>query len=253
MGTAANTGAAPEVGAVKPTGTTTLPNLSERSRWPRPVDDTGTETFVLFDVLEYQRIRDINALRWDLLGWYGGDKRRFWFKSEGEQYSSSRIGGEVDVQALYGTLITPYFDLQTGVRFEEHFEENNVGRVFAVVGLQGLAPYRFDIEPSLFLSNKGKVSGRFTATYDMLQTQRLIVQPRFETEFAFQRDEVFGVDRGINDFEAGFRVRYEIQREFAPYFRVSFRQSFGATKERVLREGGIPNQLQFVFGLRVWH
>ncbi len=221
---------------------------------PSPVSDHQTNSYTLFDLLEYQRIRGgIDALNWSLQGWRGGDVNRFWFKSEGTQYSSSRIGGQFDGQALYGRSISPYFDLQTGVRYEMHLEDRNVSRVFAVVALQGLAPYRFDLEPELFLSNKGKLSGRMTASTDWLLTQHLIVQPRLETEFAFQQDQEFRVDRGFNDAGAALRFRYEVRREFAPYVGVAFLQDFGANKPRAVNEGGISNQLQFVFGVRVWH
>ena len=230
----------------------TLPNLSAPG-WPEPVADSARYTSFLADLLEGQRIAGVKALRWDFLGWYGGDTRRLWFRSEGAVYPSGDPGGEVDVQVLYGTLISPFFDLQIGGRVEQHYERGTSPvRVFAVVGLQGLSPGRFEIEPALFVSNKGKVSGRFTASLDLYQTQRLVWQPRFETEIAAQQDEEFGVERGISDAEVGLRLRYEIRREYAPYVGVSYRQSFGATRERVRREGGNPNEVQFVFGVRTW-
>lgn len=253
-GEAANPQAAPQTGPpAAAQGTTTLPNLSDRSGWPSPTADDATYTFMLFDLLEYQRVGSVNALRWDFLGWRGGDRNRFWLKSEGELNFESPLGGEADLQLLYGRLISPFFDLQLGVRFEQHYErDSKPRRVFAVIGLQGLAPGRFEVEPALFLSNKGKVSGRFTGSLDLYQTQRLILQPRLETEFAAQRDDEFGVERGLSDVELGVRLRYEIRREFAPYFGVSYRRSFGATRERVLREGGAPNEVQFSVGVRMW-
>ncbi len=253
MGAAGDAPAIPQSGAASGgTGITTPPNSPGRANWPKPIDDNAHYSYFLVDLMEYQRIRDINAIRWDALGWYGGDKQRLWIKSGGELYGSSRAGGEADVQALYGRLIAPFFDLQAGVRYEKHFENTNPHRVFAVVGLQGLAPGRFEIEPAFFVSNKGKTSVRFTGTYETLLTQRLILQPRFETEIAFQRDSEFGVARGVNDIEVGLRLRYEVRRELAPYFGVTFRQSFDATAQRVLREGGVPNALEFVIGLRMW-
>ena len=123
---------------------------------------------------------------------------------------------------------------------ETHFERTTVTRGFAVLALQGLTPYGFEVEPELFLSNKGKVAMRFRGSREMFLTQRLILQPRVETEIAFQKDEVFGVDTGVNTAEAGLRLRYETRRQLAPYVGVAFRQSFGAAKARVLREGGAP-------------
>ena len=253
-GGAANPAAAPQVGPPGAgQGTKTLPNLSDRSGWPEPVADRLPFSLALFDLLEYQRVGSVNALRWDFLGWRGGDRNRLWFRSEGELNFVRPLGGEADLQMLYGRLISPFFDLLVGGRVEQHYERGrNPVRAFAVVSLQGLAPGRFEVEPSLFLSNKGKLSGRFTGSLDLYQTQRLILQPRFETEFAAQRDDEFGVERGIGDAELGLRLRYEVRREFAPYFGVSYRRSFGATRERVLREGGAPNEVQFSLGVRMW-
>ena len=231
----------------------TLPNLPEKSKWPEPVGDDMPYSYALFDLLEYQRVEGANALRWDFLSWRGGDKRRVWFKSEGDLKFASPLGGNADLQLLYGKLIAPFFDLQIGARVEQRYERGaRPTRAFAVVGLQGLAPGRFEIEPALFLSNKGKVSGRFTGSLDLYQTQRWIWQPRLETEFAAQRDNEFGVERGISNVEVGVRLRYEIRREYAPYFGISYRQSLGATRSRVIREGGASNEIQIVIGVRTW-
>lgn len=253
-GQAANPQAEPQTGSpAAARDTTTLPNLSDRSGWPSPTADDAPYTFRLFDLLEYQRAGGVNTMRWDFLGWRGGDRNRFWFKSEGELNFASPLGGEADLQLLYGRQITPFFDLQTGVRFEQHYErDSKPKRAFLVIGLQGLAPGRFEVEPALFISNKGKVSGRFTGSLDLYQTQRWIWQPRLETEFAAQRDDEFGVERGISDVEVGVRLRYEIRREYAPYFGISYRQSFGATRARVSREGGATNAIQIVVGVRTW-
>ncbi|HEY5870675.1 MAG TPA: copper resistance protein B [Candidatus Tectomicrobia bacterium] len=254
MGTTAQMPTGPHAGPHTAEGTPTLPNLADRSGWPSPVDDTATYSFLLFDLLEYQRNTDgLDALRWDILGWLGGDSNRFWFKSEGRKVFSSREGSEVEVQALYGRLIAPFFDLQVGLRYDQRLQRGaNPTRVYAVLGLQGLAPYWFDIEPTLFISNKGQVSARLTATYDVLLSQQLILQPRLETNVAFQKDEAIGIAAGFNDVELGGRLRYEIRREFAPYIGVTWKESIGATHRLTVREGGDPSHLAFVAGVRLW-
>ena len=234
-------------------GTTPLPDLAERSGWPSPVTDSETYGYLLFDRVEYQGGDGPNALRWDVLGWRGGDVHRFWFKSEGRQTNPSSRGSEYEVQALYGKLIAPFFDLQAGLRFDQRVERDaRPSRAYAVLGLQGLAPYRFDIEPALFLSQKGKLSGRFTGTYDILLSQQLILQPRLEANFALQKDEEIGTGAGFNDAELSFRMRYEIRREFAPYIGVTWKRSFGDTRQLILREGGDPKQFGVVVGARMW-
>ena len=227
--------------------TRTLDNLSPGRDLPPPVADQQQFSFLLFERLEYAE----DGLHWDLLGWRGGDIHRWWFKSEGDQSLRGR-GGEADVQLLRGRLITPNYDLQYGLRFEGQWGDGTRGRAFAVIGLQGLAPYRYEIEPALFISHEGHVSARFTATYDLPLTQRLILQPRLETNVALQRVERFGVGSGLNDLELALLLRYEIRREFAPYVGLSWRNSFGDTARFQRREGEDPHQLQVVFGVRAW-
>lgn len=226
---------------------------SERAGWPEPVADRATFGYLLFDNAEFQQASRPEAFRWDALGWRGGDVHRFWFKSEGRLATASSEGSEFEVQALYGKLISPFFDLQAGVRIDQRIRSgSDPTRVYAVLGVQGLSPYRFDIEPTLFLSQKGQLSGRFTATYDLSLSQRLIFQPRFETNLAAQRDEEIGAGAGWNDAEFGMRLRYEVRRELAPYIGVTWKESFGATHQLTTQAGGDPSHFVVALGARAW-
>lgn len=232
---------------------TTLPNLSEREGWPEPVADRTRFSFLLFDNLEYHRGSAPGALRWDVLSWYGGDVHRVWLKTEGTGDFREGAEREADAQVLYGKLLSPFFDLQMGMRVARVWGEGPAAtRVQAVIGLQGLAPYRYEIEPALFVGTDGKVSGRFTSTADVLLTQRLILQPRFETNFAAQRDEAFGLGSGINDIELGVRLRFEIRREFPPYIGITWKRSVGSTRALVTAGGEDASQLAIVAGIRMW-
>lgn len=234
-------------------GAAQTPAIVDRSGWPSPIADNMKHSYLLFDNLEYRRVEGKNALRWDILGWQGGDYERTWFKSEGLQSAARGAGGEADAQLLRGKLISPYFDLQYGLRVAGRWGEGPGRlRAYGVIGLQGLAPYRFDIEPALFISQQGKISGRFTGTYDVLLSQKLILQPRFETEVALQDDKAFGVGSGLNNTEFGLRLRYEIRREFAPYVGVTWLRRYGGAATLVRREGGDPSQFLGVTGVRMW-
>ena len=201
---------------------------SDRSTWVYPLGDRSTYSSYLFDLLEFQRVGDASRTRWNFVGWRGGDRQRLWVKSEGALEHRSQASGNVEVQALYGKLISPYFDFQAGVRVEQRREvPGNPIRTFAVVGLQGLAPYHFDLEPAMFLSHTGKISGRFAATYGVPITQRMTVQGRFEATAAAQQDIELGTQRGLNETEVGVRLRHEINRELAPYVGASYRRRFG--------------------------
>lgn len=242
-------------GAVRPAAQRpkeTLPNLTARAGWPEPVADSMPFGLLLFDLLEYRAGAGGDYARWDILGWRGGDYRRIWFKSEGAR-NFGKSGGDAEVQVLYGRLIAPFFDFQAGLRYDRRWgPEGSRGRALAAIGLQGLAPYRFEIEPTVFLSQNGDISARFTATQDILITQRLIVQPRIESNAAVQSVKAFGVGKGINDVELGLRLRYEISREIAPYVGVTWKRSMGQTADFLRNEGQRAETWQAVAGFRLW-
>lgn len=235
-------------------GQKSAPNNSSPPKvWPNPVMDKRPYAFLRADVLEYRPTFKESDFRWDVQGWYGGDYNRIWFKSEGEQNTALKAGYDIDAQLLYGRFIKKYYDFQMGVRGEtQTFRGENVTRAHAVIGFQGLVPYRYEIESALFISQDGDVSARFQTSRDFLFTQRLILQARFETHAAIQKVEKFTTGRGLNNIEFGLRLRYEIRREIAPYIGVSIDRSFLGTADLVREDGGDPNQIRFVAGTRLW-
>jgi len=221
--------------------------------WPAPVEDHMRFRSLLVNQLEYQMNEGDDTLGWDAVGWYGGDYNRLWLKTEGEWRASGERGGEAEIQALYGRLIAPFWDFQVGLRYDQFSGAGfDRARGFAVIGLQGLARYRFELEPALFISQDGDVSARLTATYDLLLTQRLILQPRLDFDAAVQSAAKFGVGSGVNSLGLGLRLRYEITREFAPYIGVQWRQEFGETADISRRGGDRAENIAVVFGVRLW-
>lgn len=228
--------------------------LYPRKDWPQPVEDEVRRTFILADVLEYRASREGGDFRWDAEGWHGNDYNRIWFKSEGERNTALKADYDIDAQLLYGRFLKRYYDFQIGPRIEtQTFQGRNVTRLHGVVGIEGLVPYNYDIEALLFVSQNGDVSGRVTFTKDILLSQRLILQGRFETLLAAQRVERFTTGSGLNNLEGGLRLRYEARREFAPYVGVSFDRSFFGTADLVRAQGGDSAQIRFVAGIRFWH
>ena len=228
-------------------------NLKPQDAWSSPIDDEATHTFIISEILEYRWNEGADTANWDLYGWHGGDYNRLWFKSEGSA-ATQNSSGDGDFQLLYGRLISRYFDFQIGLRYEQLWDSNGTDRArgSAVIGFQGLAPYYFDLEPTLFVSQDGDVSGQLTATYDVLITQRLILQPRIEAVAAVQRNEDFGVGSGLNNIEAGLRIRYEIKREFAPYIGINYGKRFGETADLARDDGEDPSVWSLVSGVRFW-
>ncbi len=235
----------------------TRSKFSPPGDWPAPVNDQENRLFTLVDVLEYRPKtgagQGTSGYRWDVEGYYGGDYNRLWFKSEGQNNSAFKAGYDVDFQLLYGRFVRKYYDVQIGGRVEtQSFEGRNVTRGLGVIGIEGLVPYDYDFEAALFIAQNGAVSARLSFTKDLLLTQRLILQGRFETNAAIQRVEEFTTGSGLNNLEFGTRLRYEIRRWFAPYVGVSFDKSFGETATLVRQDEGDPSQIRFAVGLWAW-
>lgn len=221
--------------------------------WAPPVEDRMRFNYVLIDRLEFSSGDGADALSLDAEGWYGGDRNKFWWKAEGTSQLSGRAEGEGEVQALYSRLVAPFWDFQTGLRYDRTWGSgSDRGRGFAVFGFEGLAPYWFELEPTLFVSEHGDISARLAATYDVLLTQRLILQPRLDLNAAFSNAPEFGVGSGFNDVEIGFRLRYEIRREIAPYLGMTWKRQLGKTADLARAAGGREEDVRFVLGIRVW-
>jgi copper resistance protein B len=117
-----------------------------------------------------------------------------------------------------------------------------------VLGVKGLAPYGFDVEANLNLTDKGELYGKLGAEYELLLTQRLILQPSFDVLASNKKIEPLGVGSGLSKTELALTLRYEIKREFAPYVGVSWERHFGQTKEMV----GERDLINFLVGLKTW-
>jgi copper resistance protein B len=214
--------------------------------------DWGRETYVLAEVLEFAPDGVGRPVRYDLLGWAGGASNRVWVKADGE-HGTRNGGGETELQLLYGRLLSPWWDGQVGVLVDAHYGEGSTStRTSLVLGVQGLAPGWFEVEPALFVSQHGDVSASLEASYDLLFTQRLVLQPRLETTVALQDVPEFGVGSGFNDVELGMRLRYEILRTFAPYVGFSWARRLGGTADLAHASGEPIRELSLVAGVRAW-
>lgn len=226
--------------------------VDPKAEWPSPVIDSEHYGLLLFNVLEYDP-RESGSLTWDFVGWRGGDVNRIWIKTEGTQGLDSQKRGEADLQLLYGRLVTAFFDAQVGARLEQISGDRNASRFSAVLGLQGLSLYLFDLEAALFVGDAGYLAGRLTAAEDVLFSQRLILQPRLEIDATSLRSDKFETGSGINDLSLGLRLRYEIKKEIAPYLGVNWKNLFGETSDFSTRAGRKSSEWNAVAGIRLWY
>lgn len=234
------------------------PNYADRFYSPQAMADArkylrgehGGSNFyqVNVNLAEVQFRNGRDGYRWDGEGWFGGDINRFTVKSEGRG-DFGRGVGEAEVQALYSRTVGPYFNLQAGVRYDF---TPNPSRTYATIGFEGLAPYWFDVDGALFLSDKGDVLGRLEGYYDERITQRLVVQPRVELNLAAQDVPENCIGSGLSDIELGLRLRYEIKREFAPYVGLSYDRKLGDSARFSRAEGEDVGGASVVVGVRTW-
>ncbi len=199
------------------------------------------------DRAEYRVRAGEDGYLWDVQGYYGGDINKFWFKSEGEGSFGEPIE-DAEIQALYSRAIAPFFDLQAGVRQDL----TGPTRTHAVVGIQGLVPYMFEVDAAAFLSDKGDLTARIEAEYDQRLTQSLVLQPRAEINLAAQDIPELGVGAGIDNLELGLRLRYEIVPEFAPYIGIEQEWKLGDSRDFARTAGEDPSVTNYVVGVRFW-
>lgn len=205
--------------------------------------------FVLFDELEVMPGTSRQPIEVDARAWYGGPRSRVWLRAEGDFATLGDNAAEAELQLLYGQLVHPFWDAVVGARVDLPTRADEGGRTHLVLGLVGISPFRFDLEPSLFVSARGDVSARLEVEYPLLVTQRFVLEPAFSANAALQAVPRYGVRSGINDYETALRLRYEIRREFAPYVGwVNRRRAGGGATD-----GGEAYGTRFTAGLRFWY
>jgi copper resistance protein B len=211
------------------------------------VHDRALNYFVLFDQLEWQATEGAKGVNIDSRGWIGGDRDRLWFRAEGDG-EGGRVG-EAQTHVLYGRQFARYWDLVGGIR--QDFRPGPA-QTWAAFGVQGLAPYWFDIEATGYVGAAGRTHARFEVEYELLLTNRLVLQPLFEAELVGKSDPERGVGAGLSTTDLGFRLRYEIRREFAPYVGITWSNKWGKTADFAAAAGEDRGGARFVTGLRLW-
>lgn len=203
---------------------------------------------LMIDRLEYRAQKAGDGYHWEGEGWIGGDINRLAIKSEGE----GDIGGALEsaeVQALYSRAIDPWWNIIGGVR--QDFRPRPQ-RTYASIGIEGLAPYWFEVEGQIFFSDKGDAHLGLEGSYDQRITQRLILQPAVEVNLSAQDVPELGIGSGLSDVELGLRLRYEFAREFAPYVGINWERKFGDAARYARADGDRASATSLVMGIRFW-
>ena len=206
-------------------------------------------TAVLIDTLEAGFGDGEKGYSWNAQGWTGGDINRFWWKTEGEGAFDGKLH-DAEVQALYSRAVAPFWDVQAGVR--QDFRPDGDDTTHLTVGVQGVAPYWFEMSAAAFLSTEGDLTARAEAEYDQRITQKWILQPAIEVAFSASDIPELEIGSGLTSVTAGLRLRYEIRKEFAPYVGVRWSRSFGDTADYARARGDDVDATRLVVGIKAW-
>lgn len=218
------------------------------SQFPMRHEEVGLKlSSLLVDRLEAVRADDDTSYAYDLLAWYGGDFDRAVLKAEGSADNGRLQEGRTEV--LWGHAVSPFWDTQLGLRYDSGVDSD---RGWLAFGIQGLAPYWFEVNASGYIGEEERTALRLEAEYELLFTQKLILQPRIEADLYGKDDASRGISSGLSELAAGLRLRYEMRREFAPYVGLEWTGKFGGTADYARDAGLDTKETQAVAGVRFW-
>jgi copper resistance protein B len=190
--------------------------------------------------------RDGVLYTWDFDGWIGTDENKLWLKTEGEK-EDGKTTETAEYWAMYSRNVATFWDAQVGIRFDEQPNSST----YFVAGVEGLAPYFFETEAHLFVSEDGDVTARIRQENDFLLTQRLITQPYVEVSFSAQDVPEQEIGTGLTSGEFGIQTRYEITRKFAPYIDLRYERKFGETSAIARKDAENRDDVIASIGLRL--
>ena len=208
--------------------------------------DRRIHSYWLVDRLEWQDVPGGGA-GWEGHAWIGGDIDRVWLRTEGEAVDGD--AGHASVEVFYGRAVTPWWDALAGLR---HEFGHGPSRTYAALGVQGMAPYKIEVDATVFAGVAGRGGVALAAEYDTLLTNRLVLQWQAEADVRFRDDPAVGLGSGLSTVSVGARLRYEVTRRFAPYVGVQWERAYGRTADLRRAEGDRMDDARLVAGLRFW-
>lgn len=215
---------------------------------PRPrFADEQSFASLLVDRLEAVHTTDVSVTAYDLQAWYGRDIDRALLKAEGDVDNGTVQ--EARTELLWNHAVLPFWDTQVGLRVDSGEAPD---RTWLAVGVQGLAPYWFEVTATAYVGDQSRSALRLDGEYELLLSQKLILQPRLEADFYGKEDAEHGQGSGFSDLVAGLRLRYEIRRELAPYVGVEWSSKYGNTADYARAVGESANETRWVAGIRFW-
>lgn len=206
--------------------------------------DDAVNYYLLFDQLEWQDAAGGSVLNWDATAWVGRDVDRLWLRAEGEREDDQTASS--GIEALWGHAFSRWWEFVAGIR--QDFQPGP-SQTWAAVGVQGIAPYKFATEATAYVGESGQTALRLKTEYELLLTNRLVLQPLVEIQAFGKDDPERAVGSGLSTTEVGLRLRYEIRREIAPYLGVTWNRRWGDTADLA---GADVEETRWLAGIRIW-
>lgn len=225
-----------------------MPDMSDHSMSVlMGMDDAAAVGKVMLDQMELEGGAAGTAAAWEAQAWYGGDYDKAWFETEGSPDASNRDASRNELS--WDHTLTRWWSVHTGMRYDLG---RGPARGWAAVGLEGLAPYWFDVQATFYLGEAGRTAARFQVEHDLLITQQLVVQPEIEASVYGKNDPARQISSGLSDLQLALRLRYEIRREFAPYLGFAWRRNLGVPAPILHGGGSGTGAVQWVAGFQAW-
>lgn len=203
---------------------------------------------VLADELEILSGNEGEGFAWRAQGNYGGDRHKLWLRTQGLKIGGQQVDPTTDLEAMWWRAGSPFWGTLLGVR--QDFGPG--AHTWIAFGVEGLAPYWFEVQATGYVGDDGRLSARLAASYELLFTNRLILTPELESNVYSRAENDRGLGTGVGNVEFGLRLRYEIRRKLAPYIGYVWERSFGGTADRKRADGEPVLERRFVAGVRLW-
>lgn len=223
--------------------------LKEKSTWPSAVHDNSVQSKLMLDRLERVDTRNGPLTYLEGQAWVGTDINKLWIKGEGARANGKNE--DANLEAYYSRAVAAYWDAQVGVR-HDFSTDGGPTRNWLALGFQGLAPYKFETDATVYIGSQGRTAARLRGEYDIYLTQRLVFWPEAELNLYGKDDPQRGLGSGLASSSVTVRFRYEVRREFAPYIGVQWVRKYGGTADYARQGGAAVSDTQYMAGVRVW-
>ena len=176
------------------------------------------------------------------VAWYGSDSQRLrltWDIEHNQQDSHQ------DISLAWQKPLDSFWNYEWGVAYQAE-------QTWLKMNINGLMPYKFEVDGSLLLDEQGHSMLILEGDYDLRFTQRLVLQPSLKTTLNGKEHAQHQQGSGLAELQTGLRLRYDLTRRFAPYLGVQQHDFFGKTADLRAQQGQTNHETTWLAGVRWW-